>query len=210
MRFLQNIRRVRRLMSQDVNAHLGDIALLKMDAVGLDIRPSLRDALAPVRGYAPRLDFEALRRLPEGTFGRATARFFDEHHLSPIEITPEIDAQTLARNAYGLRYAATHDLFHVLLGVGPDKVGEMEVLAFTVGQGYHRLLWMQAAFAWLLYPIQSGLRLGALMAAWRRGYALGRRAPMLLGLRLEDRFEADLGALRAELGLTDAPRLALA
>lgn len=204
MRFLRNMRLIRAFMAEDLNAHLGDIALLKMDSVGLDIRPGLREQLAPVRGYAPRLDLPALRRLPPGTFGRAYAQFLDEHGLAPIVLSPAIDAETVARNAYGLRYATTHDMFHVLLGYGPDKVGEMGVLAFTVGQGYHGLLWMQALFAWLIYPFQSGFALKGLLAAWRRGYGLGQRAPCLVGLRLEDRFEADLDALRAEL-LTPSP-----
>lgn len=203
MRFFQNIRRIRAFMAEDIDAHIGDIALLKMDSVGLDIRPSLRAHLDPVRGWAPRLDLPALRALPPNTFGRAYADFIDRHKLAPIVLTSAIDAETLARNAYGLRYATTHDMFHVLLGFAPDTVGEMGVLAFTCGQGFHRVLWLQALFAWLIYPFQSGFKLRALRDAWRRGYAIGQRAPLLLGLRLEDRFEADLGALRAELHLAD-------
>ena len=203
MRFFQNMRRIRAFMAEDIDHHIGDIALLKMDSVGLDIRPSLRSHLDPVRGFAPRLDLPALRALPVRSFGRAYADFLDHYKLAPVVLTSAIDGDTIARNAYGLRYATTHDMFHVLLGYGPDTVGELGVLAFTCGQGYHRLLWLQALFAWLIYPFQSGFKLGALRRAWRRGYALGQRAPLLLGIRLEDRFEADLSALREEFGLAD-------
>lgn len=184
----------------DPNENAGDIAILKADLVGLDARPALRPLLAPVRGWLPELSIADLRAKPAGSFGRAYADFLDQHGLAPFRVR-HVDADVIARNTYGIRYATTHDMFHVLLGYGPDWVGELGVLAFTVGQGYHRLLWLQAALAWLIYPVRSGFALGALAAAWRRGYGLGRKAPFLLGVRLEDRLDDDLGALRAELGL---------
>lgn len=194
-------RRIRQLMTEDMNAHVGDIAILKIDSIGLDARPELRPQLAEVRGWLPDLDVAELRALPANTFGHAYASFLDAHGLSPFVLTDEIDDAMRARNAYGIRYATTHDMFHVLLGFGPDWVGEMGVLAFTCGQGYNRMLWVQALFAWLIYPFWSGFRLRALYRAWVYGYAAGQAAPFLLGVRLEDRFEQDLGALRAELGL---------
>ncbi|MCB9664520.1 MAG: hypothetical protein H6732_10415 [Alphaproteobacteria bacterium] len=200
---LATIRQIAAFAREDANAHAGDIAILKLDLFGVDARPALRGQLAPVRGWLPSLDVAALRALPVGTFGRAYADFLDAHGLSPLVLSDTIDAATRARNTYGIRYAATHDMFHVLLGYGPDWVGELGVLAFTCGQDYARTLWAQAAMAWLIYPFRSGFRLGALLGAWRRGYQLGRRAPFLLGVRLEDRFDTPLDDLRAELGLVD-------
>lgn len=200
MGVVENTRKIRALMG-DIDAHVGDIAVLKADMIRLDARPDLRPRLAPVAGWLPRLDLQRLRALPEGSFGRAYAAFLDANGLSPFVITDAVPPEIVRRNAYGIRYATTHDMFHVLLGFGPDWVGEMGVLAFTVGQGYNRILWLQAAMAWLIYPVRSGLQLRALRDAWRRGYALGRRAPFLLGVRLEDRLGDELHALRRELGL---------
>lgn len=204
MGFWSNTRRIRALIADDPNAHVGDIAILKMDSIGMDAAPHLRGELAPVRGWLPELDVEGLRALPPHTFGGAYVDFLDAHGLSPFVLSDGIDAEMRERNTYGIRYASTHDMLHVLLGFGPDWVGEMGVLAFTCGQGYHRVLWLQALSAWLLYPFWSGFRLGALWRAWRKGYAVGTRAPFLLGIRLEDRFEDDLEALRAELSLPSA------
>jgi ubiquinone biosynthesis protein Coq4 len=201
MSALPTLARIRSLAAGDLAANAGDIAVLKADLVGLDARPDLREQLAPVRGWLPRLSIAALRSCPEGRFGRAYGDFLHQHGLAPFHVTDRIAPEVIARNAYGIRYATTHDMFHVLLGYGPDWVGELGVLAFTVGQGYNRTLWVQAAFAWLIYPFRSGFVLGALAAAWRRGLRLGRKAPFLLGVRLEDRLDDDLGALRAELGL---------
>src|SRR5689334_21909417 len=44
--------------------------------------PAVRRALAG-RLPVPRIDLVKLRALPEGTFGRAAARFFDEHGFDP-------------------------------------------------------------------------------------------------------------------------------
>jgi ubiquinone biosynthesis protein COQ4 len=199
--FLSSIRRAQELYRAEPEAHLGDIAVLKFDAWGIDVRPPLRPQLEPVRGWLPRIDLQALRALPANTFGAALARFMDEHHLSPFVVTDAIDAPTRARNAYGIRYATTHDMFHVLLGFDTSWPGELGVLAFAVGQGYTANLWLQAAFAWLLYPLWSRGAVRACWQAWRRGLAAGRQAPFLLGVRLEERFGEDLETLRRELSL---------
>ncbi|MEZ4236198.1 MAG: Coq4 family protein [Myxococcota bacterium] len=196
---LATLQHARELYRRDPERHLADIAVLKCDAFGVDARPHLRDALRPVRGWLPHIDLDRLRALPEGTFGRAYARFLDEAHLSPFRLTEAVAPDVRARNAYGIRYATTHDMFHVLLGFDTSWVGEMGVLAFAVGQDYAANLRLQALVAWVVYPLRSGLRLRALWSAWRRGLRLGRRAPFLLALRLEDRFADDLDALRAEL-----------
>jgi ubiquinone biosynthesis protein COQ4 len=203
MRSLDDLRRAAALYQRDPARHIGDVAVLKFDAFGVGVRPALREALEPVRGWLPRVDLDQLRALPEHTFGGAYARFMDEHQLSLFVVTDEIDAEMRARNAYGIRYATTHDMFHVLLGFDPSWVGEMGVLAFAVGQGYSPNVRLQAVFAWLLYPLWSRFALRALWRAWRRGYDAGRRAPFLLGVRLEDRFAEDLEDLRAELRLTE-------
>ncbi len=196
---LANIPRIRALMARDLERHLADVAVLKTDLLGLDAAPRHRAALDGVRGYVPRLDLAALAALPEGTFGRAYATFMRDNGLSPFVLTDAIDDATLRRNAFGIRLATTHDMIHVLLGFDTSWPGELGVLAFSAAQG---LSWAQRAsmaFAWPLYLVRTGFRFSALRAAARRGAALGRRAPFLLGLRLEERFGDDLDALRREL-----------
>ena len=60
MAFWSNTRRVQALMREDMDAHIGDIAVLKVDSIGLDAAPHLRDQLAPVRG--PRRPVQEPRR----------------------------------------------------------------------------------------------------------------------------------------------------
>jgi hypothetical protein len=66
----------------------------------------------------------------------------------------------------------------------------------------------------LVAPFRSPLRVGEAWRCWRRGRAMGRRARLVLAVRLEERFEQRLDDLRAELGVEGAddgylPRQAL-
>lgn len=194
---LANIPRIRSLMARDLERHLADVAVLKTDLLGLDAAPRHRAALDGVRGYVPRLDLAALAALPEGTFGRAYATFMQDNGLSPFVLTDAIDDATLRRNAFGIRLATTHDMIHVLLGFDTSWPGELGVLAFSAAQGWSWAQRASMAFAWPLYLVRTGFRLSALRAAARRGAALGRRAPFLLRLRLEERFGDDLDAWAA-------------
>lgn len=204
MRFLDNLRRIRALLARGGEVPIGDLAVLKTDMTGVDVRPALRPLLEPVRGWLPAIDLDALAALPPNTFGHAYARFMRENGLDPFVVTDAIDAEMRRRNAFGIRYATTHDMFHVLLDYGASWPGEMGVLAFAIGQSYTRAQVLGGVLAWLVYPWRCGFAFGALWRAWRRGLDLGRRAPFLLGVRLEDRFGDDLAAVRRDLSL-DAP-----
>lgn len=192
-----------RLYREDPGAHLGDVAVLKSDAFGADIREDLRDQLAPVEGYLPDIDLDALGAYPEGSFGHAYAQWMRAHDLDVFRLTDAVSPEMRARQTYGIRYAITHDMFHVLLGFDPSYVGEMGVLAFAHGQGYGRVVTVQVWFAWVFWTVLSGFRLSALREAYRRGRAMGEAAPFLLGMRLEERFAEPLDALRAEFRLTE-------
>ena len=106
-----------------------------------------------------------------------------------------------ARNAFGIRLASTHDMIHVLTGFDTSWPGEMGVYAVQVAQRWSRMSWLLGLATWLVYPVLTGFRIPTLRRAWRRGLALGRRAPFLLGERLEDRFDEPLDAVRASYGL---------
>ena len=189
------------LYKQDKNAHLGDIAVLKTDIFGADVRPALRPLLEPVRGWVPEIDLKQLAAMAEGSFGRALADFMMAHQLSPFRLTSALTDEVRRRNAFGIRYATTHDMFHVLLGFDTTWAGEIGVLGFAIGQNYSRFQQVGAWLAWLLYPVLSGFRVRSLWRAWRHGRRVGKQAPFLLGVRLEERFDTPLAALRRELNI---------
>jgi ubiquinone biosynthesis protein Coq4 len=202
MNFASNLRLVLTLYRQDARAHLGDIAVLKADSIGSDLPRALRSELDPVRGYQVAIDLEDLLELPAHTFGYAYAHWMKDKGLSSFVLTEVIDTAMRRRCAYAVRYATTHDMVHVLLDFDTSWAGEMGVLAFAKGQGHGWVVTLQIIMAWLIYPLRSRRPL-AVWRAYRRGLRIGRKAPFLLGRRLEERFDCDLCELRAELGLLD-------
>jgi ubiquinone biosynthesis protein COQ4 len=166
-------------------------------------RPSLLAALS---------DREALRRLPEGSLGRAYAEFMEAGRLTPEGLVeademaaqnapdpaPEVDAD---RQYLGDRVRDMHDLWHVLTGYGRDEAGEAANLAFTQGQipnaGVALILAAAVAigpkdptFWWARY----------LLAAWRRG----RRSSLLTAAPYEQLLPLPLDEVRRRLEIPAA------
>ncbi len=169
-------------------ARLGDVAVLKSELGGQKAAPHIEALLDPVRGFHPRVDVEHLRSLPEGTFGRAYARFLDDNHLSPFQPSHTLPA----------------DMVHVLLGFDATWAGEAGVWAFVGQQGYSAMFRVASVASLLVAPLRSPLRLPAVWQAWNRGRALARGAELLVTQRLEDHLERPLHDVRQDLGLAVA------
>ena len=122
------------------------------------------------------------------------------NQLQPIIVSPKLTA-IAQNNVFALRYAVTHDMFHVLLGFDTSYAGEIGVLAFAGEQKYSRSQIIALWLARLLYPLLAPRQLKAIQASVRRGKLLGRQANFLLNYRFEDRWEESLMSLRKELGL---------
>jgi ubiquinone biosynthesis protein COQ4 len=94
--------------------------------------------------FATLANRDELRRLPEGSFGRAYLAFMEAGELTPqglVEAEVENDAQwpdevpaDADHQFFGDRLRDMHDLWHVLTGYGRDEAGEAANLAFTLGQ----------------------------------------------------------------------------
>lgn len=199
---LSSARRATELFQADKLAHLADIAVFKADALGARGNPQTLAQLSDLPVLDARdHDLERLGALPVGTFGRAYADFMRDNGLSPFILTDAVPAEVRQRNAFTVRYAATHDLFHVLLGFDTSWPGELGVLGFAVAQRYASFQRVAALLAFLVYPFLCGFNLRGLVRAWSRGQDLGRRARPILMMPLESLFERDLDQVRAELGL---------
>lgn len=78
------------------------------------------------------VDLEALRRLPEGTFGHQFARFIGEMDFDPefhLKACPE-SGVALERNWIYQRFAKLHDMHHVMLGVDISPQVELGLQVF--------------------------------------------------------------------------------
>lgn len=103
-------------------------------------------------------DREALRALPEGSFGRAYLAFMEGENLTVeglmgsaeeagIDFTGETQFPEFRR--LFLHLQVSHDLWHVLTGYGRDAIGELCNLCFTRAQtrnrGFRLIIWMGLA-----------------------------------------------------------------
>ena len=180
--------------------NMGDAVVLKAHALGSRCAPEVEARLEGVRGYLPTIDLQALKALPEGSFGRSYALYMERNKLLPFAVSPDLEAE-VRHNVFSVRYAVTHDIFHLLLGFDTTPAGEIGVLSFAAAQGYSRSLRFGLLLARFLYPLAAPRQLRLIRENVKRGWALGERAAFLLGVRFEARWETPLDALRKELAL---------
>ncbi|GAB4373263.1 MAG: hypothetical protein Kow00121_16380 [Elainellaceae cyanobacterium] len=183
------------------SGNLGDFAVLKADALGAKVHPTLAAQLKPLEGYHPPIDLQQLSHYSDGSFGREYARYMQENHLTPFNVSPELD-EIAKRNVFALRYAVTHDIFHVLLGFDTSYAGEIGVLAFAAEQGYSRSLRLSLWLASLLYPLLAPGQIRAILNNRRQGRKLGKQAECLLKYRFEDHWHEPIDHVKKTLRLS--------
>ena len=180
---------------------MGDAAALKGAALGSPAYPEIDAKLAALAEPFPAIDVEALRRLPEGTFGREYARFLDDQGLKPFIVSREVAEEVSCSSRLDVRYTLLHDAFHVLLGFDATLVGELGVWGFVSAQHYSPAYDRAVRMGRRLYPLIRPGRGPAWREAITRGETLARQAPCLIAEPLERLFPLPLTEARAQLGL---------
>lgn len=149
-------------------------------------------------------DMSALERLPHGTFGYELATWMRENDFEPG--LAERERGTDRDLAYvGTRLTQVHDFWHVLSGYNRDPLGELGILAFSVGQtatpGFIFIL-ANVAGQSVRNRWRDERRLWSPLVGYLwRAYRAGRRARFLPPLVLEDYFEVPLDTIRSTLGI---------
>jgi ubiquinone biosynthesis protein Coq4 len=182
-------------------APLGDVAVLKLDALAGPPR-GIAAKLERVRGYAPAQDLAALRALPPGSLGREYARFLDANGITPLVVSAHIK-ERFHESPFVLRYTATHDLHHCLLGFDAGLAGEAGVYAFTVAQGAAPgglgMLWLLR----ILYALFSPPQARRIWHNIRVGLRQARAAKLVIAEPIESWFAEPIEAVRNRLGIED-------
>jgi len=165
-------------------------------------RPSLLATLS---------DREALRSLPEGSFGRAYVDFMESGRLTADGL---VQAENMAQQRHpktgpvdpdreyvGDRLRDMHDLWHVLTGYGMDEAGEAANLAFSLGQLPNPGIALIVIAAVVIGPKDVKLSWPRyLLNAWRRG----RRAALLSVVPYEQLLSRPLEEVRDLLRIQPA------
>ena len=165
----------------------------------------------------PVLDFlcdrERLRRLPEGSVGRAYLHFLESHQLFPERLAAIVaeapaDSGGLIPNATSEiaylhdRFRDLHDLWHVLTGYETDMGGELGLHGFQTQQNGYRAMALLSFFSCLAIAARGR---PDLFLTWFRGRRRGRRAAFLMEVDLDALLPLPLDRAREELGLTPLP-----
>lgn len=155
------------------------------------------------RYLAPPHDLEALARLPEGSLGRALWRHFTDHGFDPdyyrkVEVLSDLDWVLM-------RLRQSHDIWHVVTGIGTDRVGEIALKAFELAQTWRPMAAVITCGGLLRYLLKDPERMGDVLAGIGHGYQLGYRAAPLLAQRWECHFERPLVDWRRAVGLPEQP-----
>ncbi len=146
------------------------------------------------------VDLAALRRLPEGTLGRALAEYYVANGIAPFvsDYPVHSDVEYLAK-----RYREVHDVVHIITGYGTDVVGELELQAFVLGNiGLKQPL--------LIIPMVATLRPRGLAPIWTYAHKLVaayRRGRASREIAVQPRYEHcwswRIEDVRRAVGITD-------
>jgi len=144
-------------------------------------------------------DLATLVRLPVGTLGRAFADYlaetgFDPNYYRALPITDD--------TSYLLtRLRQTHDLWHLVTGLGSDVAGELGLQAFCLAQTRLPLPVVLLAGGLLKTLFVEPGQLEVLLDRIAVGYRLGARARPLAAQKWEEDWEKPLDQWRRELNI---------
>ena len=152
-------------------------------------------------------DREALRVLPDGSFGRAYLDFVERHGITAdglVEASePRKDDELDPDLRFlGERMRDAHDLWHVAAGYETDVIGELSVLALTFAQTLNPGLGLVVGSGYALsFALLGDADTTAARRVVRQAFERGRRARWLVDVEWEKLLPQPLGAVRVQLGL---------
>jgi len=144
----------------------------------------------------PHYDIEALAKLPADTLGGAYGRHMLSNHLRAdfYENAPARHRMHYLR----LRIRQTHDIWHVLTGLGTDEFDEVALQAFYSGQFPNSTGAIIAVAAFLKSILRGRFdELGKHMESFAEGYCAGKRSGSLIAVKWEELWGEKLDTLRA-------------
>lgn len=148
------------------------------------------------------VDWQALSLLPIDTLGYNLWHHFYAHGLlKEVRLGPAMVVWSDAAEFAKQRYRATHDLRHVMMGVGVEGYEEIVLQTFQCAQLPQKLS--------VLIVLFGGLKHGLIDGRWReiltgapRAWRAGRAARFLLHMPAEELWAVPLEAVRRQYGIT--------
>ena len=153
-------------------------------------------ALAEERYLQPVPDVEELAQLAPGTLGYHYAHHlktngFDPNYYRKIDV--QNDAEYLAQ-----RMRQTHDIWHVVTGIGVGPIDELALKAVELAQTRRPMAAVITAGGVLRYLMKEPEQLRQVMDGIHLGYTIGSHSKPLLSQKWEEQWERPLADIRAE------------
>jgi ubiquinone biosynthesis protein Coq4 len=144
----------------------------------------------------PNYDIEALANLPADTLGGAYGRHMLSNNLR-ADFYDDVPARH-RMHYLRLRIRQTHDIWHVLTGLGTDEFDEVSLQAFYSGQFPNSTGAIIAVAAFLKSILRGRFdELGKHMESFAEGYCAGKRSGSLIAVKWEEHWNEKLDTLRA-------------
>jgi len=151
-------------------------------------------------GYDPTLEPERLEQLPDGTLGREYARFIRANAIDPLGNLLALSRPKNLLEYQFWRAYKLHDVLHIVLGCDATVLGEVPIVAYSLGQA--RSSGVRApALALVVLLLHMALRKPEqfqpairIAAEWMRR---GEETPGYASHRLEDWMERPVDEVRA-------------
>ena len=150
------------------------------------------------RYLAPPHDMAALGRLPDGTFGKAFWHHIEDNGFDPdyyrkIEVASDLDYVLM-------RVRQTHDVWHVVTGIGTDQIGEIALKAFELCQLRRPMAAVIAAGGVFRYLLKDPRRSGQGAERDRLRVPAGLRVAAVSGAEVGAELGAPAGWLAQRAG----------
>ena len=151
------------------------------------------------RYLAPAADIEALSNCPAGSLGKAyadhiTENGFDADYFRKIDVQSDLDWMLM-------RIRQTHDLWHVVTGLGVGPFGELGLKAFELAQTRRPMAAVITTGGVMRYVMKNPDELGDVLNYIAYGYRLGTEAKPFLAQTWETGWDEPLAAWRERLGV---------
>jgi ubiquinone biosynthesis protein COQ4 len=174
---------------------------LKATQVAIDYVKTLPGVAAIVeeRYLATQPDLEALAKLPVGSLGSCFADYiketgFDPNYYRALPITDDA--------SYVLtRLRQTHDIWHLVTGLGSSVEGELGLQAFCLAQIRIPLPVLLIAGGLLRTLLTDPENLGHVLEQIAIGYRMGAKATALLAQKWKEHWDKPLADWRRDLGI---------
>ena len=165
-------------------------------------KPEIAQLIAE-RYTPPKVDIDALLKLPEGSLGYIYASYIKESGFDPnfyrqIEVEDDVSYVLL-------RMRQTHDIWHIVAGFTTDVTGELGLKAFELAQTHRTMAAVLLAGGLLSTLFKSPEDLDRLLDRIAVGYRMGTKTKPFLAQKWEDNWEKPLAVWRNELGVEIMP-----